>query len=140
MKWANQLNLTANCSSDPDLDAGSDQDLEYEWYCYRPCESAPVFDNSSNFIPWNDSSNPYHSSCYYNGSRTPLSGCFLPQPFLKSGPLPYYTHDDWTSSNYPLASSSQDYSIYQKFQQVIYYMNDSTNTTVCLPLIWCSVV
>lgn len=132
-KWGDELTLTANCSSDPDLDAGSDPDFVFEWFCNMPCESVPVFDSQLNFIQWSANMNPYSTSCSLNGSNIVFQGCFLPQPFHKSGPLVSYSLDSWTQSSlaeYPLnASLNSNFKDYFKIKEWLYFMNDTINNT-----------
>ncbi len=100
------FNLDGTCSRDPDADlkGADDPDLEYDFECYRDCESQPRHEEDSGlwkFIPWNDNSNPYSTSCNgteSNGLLVSTEGCF--RPFMhRSGPLTFYSYSVWNSSD-----------------------------------------
>lgn len=104
------LVLDASCSVDPDLSPQlydpSQQGLSYTFECYRPCESAPVHNESDSlwaFVNWTDPTTHYSTNCAENGTSN--TGCFVPFNFHISGPLMAHSISDWDSTNYPIPYS-----------------------------------
>jgi hypothetical protein len=102
--WDPTVNKTldATCSSDPDIWPDQHTNLTYEWFCYRSCENAPVFDDNQ-FVDWS-SSNPYSTSCpeilmEMSNMTFSTTGCFLPFGIHKSGPIAAHNLTDWNMTN-----------------------------------------
>ena len=69
-------------------------------------------------IPWNNTENPYKSTCI--GS---MKGCFLADEFHIAGPLEEYSIDVWqNSSTYPINGTMKSNFDIVKEKKIIYYI------------------
>ena len=98
----------ASCSKDPDLpeEGGDDSDLEFEFECYRQCETPPKHETTSGlweFMKW-DNENEYNTSCtgLENNLEVSEKGCFRPFFLHQSGPLKPYSQEIWNTSDNPI--------------------------------------